>query len=158
MTFEDWFNHGCRSGEIEAHCFSNDFPSFVWFAKEAWQASREYGDNWLENMSCKNSKEIQEYYWAFHDNPKDKDGKFTNDYVAFVENWLNEACEELQDLKMKDERGNLGKCVPNTVEVEIEIPDELFMNIALYAHKQDITFNQFVNNALKEMIKNENKV
>jgi len=36
--------------------------------------------------------------------------------------------------------------------VTIEIPDEIFMTLALMAHEQDITFNQLVTNILKEYI------
>lgn len=39
------------------------------------------------------------------------------------------------------------------VKVEISLPDELILFIALEAHKRDITFNAFVNELLFDFIK-----
>ena len=36
--------------------------------------------------------------------------------------------------------------------VEIDMSDQLFMQLALLAHKQNITLNQLCNNILKEQI------
>lgn len=38
------------------------------------------------------------------------------------------------------------------VEVEIELPDETLMALALEAHRQDITLNQLILNILEESL------
>lgn len=43
------------------------------------------------------------------------------------------------------------------VTITIEIPDEMFMALALMAHEQDITFNQLVTNILLEYIEKHEK-
>ena len=39
MTFDEWWDHGCRAGEKEPHYFASDCASDAWLAKEAWQAA-----------------------------------------------------------------------------------------------------------------------
>jgi len=38
-------------------------------------------------------------------------------------------------------------------EIEVELTDEMFLNLAKLAHELDITFNQLCNKILKEKIK-----
>jgi hypothetical protein len=40
----------------------------------------------------------------------------------------------------------------NTVSVPLDLPDDLLLDAALNAHKQDITLNAYINNALREMM------
>ena len=39
-----------------------------------------------------------------------------------------------------------------TEEVEIELKDDDILDLALMAHKQDITLNELINNTLKDYI------
>jgi len=40
--------------------------------------------------------------------------------------------------------------------IEIDLPDDIVLKLALEAHKKDITLNQHINNILKEFIENYN--
>ena len=39
-----------------------------------------------------------------------------------------------------------------SVSIPLDLPDDLLLQAALNAHKQDITLNEYINNALREMI------
>ena len=48
-----------------------------------------------------------------------------------------------------------GDIMEGYTNIDIELDDELFMALALEAHKQSITFNELVNNILRESLANE---
>lgn len=39
------------------------------------------------------------------------------------------------------------------VNIEVDIPDELFLELAKLAHEQDVTFNELCNKIIKEKLK-----
>lgn len=45
-----------------------------------------------------------------------------------------------------------GKDYSTDVSIPLDLPDDLLLTAALNAHKQDITLNEYINNALREMI------
>ena len=40
-------------------------------------------------------------------------------------------------------------------QIEVELPDKLFMDLALLAHEQNITFNQLCEKIIKESLGDE---
>jgi hypothetical protein len=46
----------------------------------------------------------------------------------------------------------------DTVEIEIELPDDILLNLCLLAHEKDITLNQFCNKILKEYTEKHLKI
>lgn len=40
-------------------------------------------------------------------------------------------------------------------EIEIDIPDNILLILAMEAHKQDITLNQYINNILRKYMEEE---
>lgn len=42
------------------------------------------------------------------------------------------------------------------VDIEVELPNEVILEIALEAHKRDITFNALVNEMLEKFMRNHN--
>lgn len=45
-----------------------------------------------------------------------------------------------------------GEDYSTAISVPIDLPDDLLLTAALNAHKQDITLNEYINNALRDMI------
>jgi len=45
-----------------------------------------------------------------------------------------------------------GEDYENTVSVPIDLPDELLLEAAMNAHRQNITLNEYINDALREMM------
>ena len=45
-----------------------------------------------------------------------------------------------------------GEDYDTSVSIPLDLPDDLLLQAALNAHKQDITLNEYINNALREMI------
>ena len=45
-----------------------------------------------------------------------------------------------------------GEDYENTVSVPIDLPDDLLLEAAMNAHRQNITLNEYINNALREMM------
>jgi len=45
-----------------------------------------------------------------------------------------------------------GEDYENTVSVPIDLPDDLLLEAAMNAHRQNITLNEYINNALREML------
>ena len=45
-----------------------------------------------------------------------------------------------------------GEDYENTVSVPIDLPDDLLLEAAMNAHRQNITLNKYINNALRELI------
>ena len=45
-----------------------------------------------------------------------------------------------------------GEDYSTDISVPLDLPDDLLLEAALNAHKQDITLNEYINNALREMI------
>ena len=73
---------------------------------------------------------------------------------------------EMQMLKAMEEEGGTSSelmdklterkaPVENTEEVEIELPEDVFMKLAYLAHERDVTLNQLVNDLLRETIEEE---
>jgi hypothetical protein len=42
---------------------------------------------------------------------------------------------------------------PKMVEVEVDLPNDVLLDLSMIAHKQDITLNELCNNILKEIVK-----
>ena len=45
-----------------------------------------------------------------------------------------------------------GKDYENTVSVPLDLPDDLLLEAAMNAHRQNITLNEYINNALRELV------
>lgn len=60
--------------------------------------------------------------------------------------------EVVEDLFDKIECLFSGKPFPTKVTVVIDLPENLIYQIAMLAHEEDITFNQYVENILREFI------
>jgi ElaB/YqjD/DUF883 family membrane-anchored ribosome-binding protein len=45
-----------------------------------------------------------------------------------------------------------GEDYENTVSVPIDLPDYVLLEAAMNAHRQNITLNEYINNALREMM------
>ncbi len=45
-----------------------------------------------------------------------------------------------------------GEDYENTVSVPLDLPDDLLLEAAINAHRQDITLNEYINNALKDLL------
>lgn len=45
-----------------------------------------------------------------------------------------------------------GKDYENTVSVPLDLPDDLLLEAAMNAHRQGITLNEYINNALRELV------
>ena len=45
-----------------------------------------------------------------------------------------------------------GEDYENTVSVPLDLPDDLLLEAAMNAHRQNITLNEYINNALRDMI------
>ena len=41
--------------------------------------------------------------------------------------------------------------------VEVDLPDDVLLTLALQAHERDITLNQHINNILRTMLKEEHE-
>ena len=73
---------------------------------------------------------------------------------------MNEAWDDVDytDLEVDDDfiqkclSIKAGKDYENTVSVPIDLPDDLLLEAAMNAHRQNITLNEYINNALREMI------
>jgi hypothetical protein len=73
---------------------------------------------------------------------------------------LNEAWEdgEIVDLEVDDDF--IQKCLSikagedysTDISVTIDLPDDLLLEAAMNAHRQNITLNEYINNALREMV------
>ena len=50
-----------------------------------------------------------------------------------------------------------GEDYSTDISVPIDLPDELLLEAALNAHRQNITLNEYINNALRELIDKVNK-
>ena len=77
-----------------------------------------------------------------------------------MSNYDQDEIERLRD-KEKRSRGikdtqsvEIGKSEEATTPVEIELPSDDLLILALAAHDRDITLNQLVNNVLRDSLKN----
>ena len=64
--------------------------------------------------------------------------------------WYDLEVEE--DFEEKARAIVAGMDYDTTVSVPLDLPDDLLLEAALNAHKQDITLNAYINNALREMM------
>jgi hypothetical protein len=73
---------------------------------------------------------------------------------------LNEAwdCVEYVDLEVVDDFTQkclaikAGEEYSTDVSVPLDLPDDLLLEAAMNAHRQNITLNEYINNALREML------
>jgi Arc/MetJ family transcription regulator len=73
---------------------------------------------------------------------------------------MNEAWDEVDfvDLEVDDDfiqkalSIKAGEDYENTVSVPIDLPDDLLLEAAMNAHRQNITLNEYINNALRELV------
>ena len=73
---------------------------------------------------------------------------------------MNEAWDDVEyidleideDFIQKAQAIKAGKDYSTDISVPLDLPDELLLEAALNAHRQDITLNEYINNALREMI------
>ena len=64
--------------------------------------------------------------------------------------WIDLEVEE--DFEGKARAIVAGEDYDNNVSIPLDLPDDLLLEAALNAHKQDITLNAYINNALRELI------
>ena len=64
--------------------------------------------------------------------------------------WIDLEVEE--DFEEKARAIVAGLDYENTVSIPLDLPDDLLLEAAMNAHKQDITLNAYINNALREML------
>lgn len=88
-----------------------------------------------------------------------KEGKEIEFYHAYL-GWLaatNPTWDRDIEYRVKSDDGNihLSSQADDKETVELDLTDEQFMQLALEAHKQDITFNQHVENILRKFIEKE---
>ena len=78
-------------------------------------------------------------------------------------NMSNYGMDEIERRKERERRSRvvedtqsveIGKKKEKTTEVEIELPSDDLLILALAAHDRDITLNQLVNNVLRDSLKN----
>ena len=78
-------------------------------------------------------------------------------------NMTNYDQDEIERLRDKEKRSRgikdtqsveIGKSKEATTPVEIELPSDDLLILALAAHDRDITLNQLVNNVLRDSLKN----
>jgi hypothetical protein len=73
---------------------------------------------------------------------------------------LNEAWDEINyiDLEVDDDfiqkslSIKAGEDYSTDISIPIDLPDEVLLEAALNAHRQNITLNEYINNALRNMI------
>jgi 5-carboxymethyl-2-hydroxymuconate isomerase len=71
---------------------------------------------------------------------------------------LNEAWDDVDyvDLEVDDDfiqkclAIKAGKDYENTVSVPLDLPDDMLLEAAMNAHRQNITLNEYINNVLKD--------
>ena len=78
---------------------------------------------------------------------------------------MNEAWDDVEyidleideDFIQKAQAIKAGKDYSTDISVPLDLPDELLLEAALNAHRQNITLNEYINNALREMIDEYNR-
>jgi len=73
---------------------------------------------------------------------------------------LNEAWDDVDyvDLEVDDDfiqkclAIKAGKDYENTVSVPLDLPDDMLLEAAMNAHRQNITLNEYINNVLKDLL------
>ena len=64
--------------------------------------------------------------------------------------WIELEVEE--DFEEKARAIVAGEDYENTVSIPLDLPEDMLLTAAMNAHKQDITLNAYINNALREML------
>ena len=64
--------------------------------------------------------------------------------------WIDLEVEE--DFEEKARAIIAGEDYENTVSIPLDLPEDMLLTAAMNAHKQDITLNEYINNALREML------
>jgi len=73
---------------------------------------------------------------------------------------LNEAWDDVDYVDLEVDDDFIQKCLSikagedyeNTVSVPLDLPDDLLLEAAINAHRQGITLNEYINNALKDLL------
>ena len=73
---------------------------------------------------------------------------------------MNEAWDDVDYIDLEVDDDFIQKCLSikagedyeNTVSVPIDLPDDLLLEAAMNAHRQNITLNKYINNALRELV------
>lgn len=64
--------------------------------------------------------------------------------------------EEGDEITIRERGNGVLELVPKKyVEVPIELPDDVMLQLAMLAHEQNITLNQYINNVLREWMERE---
>ena len=82
-----------------------------------------------------------------------KEAKHRN--VSLDEAWDDVNYTDLEvddDFIQKSLAIKAGKDYENTVSVPLDLPDDLLLEAAMNAHRQNITLNEYINNALRELV------
>ena len=73
---------------------------------------------------------------------------------------LDEAWDDVNYIDLEVDDDFIQKCLAikagedyeNTVSVPLDLPDDLLLEAAMNAHRQNITLNEYINNALRELV------
>jgi hypothetical protein len=73
---------------------------------------------------------------------------------------LDEAWDDVDYVDLEVDDDFIQKCLAikagedyeNTVSVPLDLPDDLLLEAAMNAHRQNITLNEYINNALRELV------
>lgn len=64
--------------------------------------------------------------------------------------------KEGDEITIREHENGVLELIPKKyVEVPIELPDGVMLQLAMMAHEQNITLNQYINNALREWMERE---
>ena len=74
--------------------------------------------------------------------------------------FVNEAWDDVDYIDLEVDDDFIQKCLDiragkdyeNTVSVPLDLPNDLLLQAAMNAHRQNITLNEYINNALRELV------
>jgi predicted HicB family RNase H-like nuclease len=109
-------------------------------------------------MNVSDYKNQRAYRWINSDFREKFQTESKERYVDANQAWDNVTYIDLEtekDMLEKTRAIVAGEDYDTRVEVPIELDDEVILNAALEAHKQDITLNQYIERILRNMIESE---
>ena len=144
---------------------------YMWscYGTDAYSLDSWNGDQEGHSLTVTFDQKTQEVYEVqIHDYLHNRAYRMINpDYVTAHNTeaesratWMKEAWEGVDyiDLEVDDDWIQkalavvAGEDYENTVSVPIDLPDDLLLEAAMNAHRQNITLNEYINNALREMM------
>ena len=144
---------------------------YMWscYGTDAYSLDSWNGDQEGHSLTVTFDQKTQEVYEVqIHDYLHNRAYRMINpDYVEAHNTeaesratWMKEAWEGVDyiDLDVDDDWFQkalavvAGEDYENTVSVPIDLPDYVLLEAAMNAHRQNITLNEYINNALREMM------